>query len=103
MSFNDIGWLLAFALATLTIFQLAHAWADRKFKFVHERIDAADKWFHEEIKSTRSQMNRTCDDLYTEMERLHERVDACTPADKKEKSYYNSDAGCCKSKQFVQD
>ena len=103
MSFNDIGWLLAFGLAVLTIFQLAHAWADRKFKFVHERIDAADKWYSEEIKTVRQHVSRISDDLYTEMEWMNKRIDSCTPSDKKEKNYYNTDAGCCKGKQFIQD
>ncbi len=103
MSFNDIGWLLAFGLAVLTLFQLAQSWADRKFKFVHERIDAADKWYNEEMKSVRHQMSRVTEELYSEVARLEERVEACTPSDKKDKNYYNSDAGCCKSKQFIQD
>jgi len=104
MSFNDIGWLVAFALATLTIFQLAQSWADRKFKHVHERIEGGDKWFNEEIKSLREMVHRYNNDLYGEINRIEERIEKCENCSApKEKNYYNTDAGCCKSKQFVQD
>jgi len=103
MNFNDMGWLVAFALATLTLIQLVQSWSERRFKAVNERIDGSDKWLNEEIKSLREMVHRCNENIYAEIDRVEARIDACTPADNKEKNYYNTDAGCCKSKQFVQD
>jgi hypothetical protein len=103
MNFNDIGWLVAFALAGLTLIQLVQTWAHRRFTAVHERIDGGDKWFNEEMKALRDMVHRCNENIYAEIDRVEARIDACTPSDKKDKNYYNTDAGCCKSKQFVQD
>ena len=104
MNFNDMGWLVAFALATLTLIQLVQSWSERRFKAVNERIDGSDKWLNEEIKALRDMVHRYNGDLYGEINRIEERIEKCENcSDPKEKNYYNTDAGCCKSKQFVQD
>jgi len=93
MSFNDMGWFLAFGLAGLSLLQVVKNWADARFSRVQDQIHAGDKWYTDEIKSLRESMNRYNNDLYEEINRIEERIEKCEncPAPK-EKNYYNSEA-----------
>ena len=90
MSFNDMGWLIAFSLAGLSLLQVVKNWAEAKFTVVNDRIEAQDRWFNEEMKSLRNTVSRVQDDLYAEFARIDERTEGCTPADKK--NFYNTEA-----------
>ena len=46
MSFNDMGWLIAFSLAGLSLLQMVKNWAEAKFTVVNDRIEAQDRWFN---------------------------------------------------------
>ena len=86
---SNMAWFFAFGFGFITFTMLVKNYIDSNIA----RLDS-------EIKDARRNIFNQLDTMFTEMDRLENKVDTNCSANKAmSKSYYNSDAGCCKTAQ----